>query len=182
MALYGGQRDISLFRHLNRELMGNIITQQCSFYKFSLKETKTNIYGEAASGKYYMGPVILNCLIERQEQASPITDLGTDFQWDITFKFLRDDLLNKAQDFNTNSLYGADLVPEVGDIILYESSYYEIDNTNANRFFMGKDPDYPNEPNPFNPGLANFGSNVSIICSTHYVPADKVGITRERLV
>jgi hypothetical protein len=74
------------------------------------------------------------------------------------------------------------LVPEVGDIILYEESYYEIDNTNANRFFMGKDPDYPNEPNPLNPGLANFGSNISIICSTHYVPADKVGITRERLV
>ena len=57
MALFGGSRDISLFRHLNRELMGNIITQQCAFYKFSLKETKTNIYGEAASGKFYMGPV-----------------------------------------------------------------------------------------------------------------------------
>jgi hypothetical protein len=47
---------------------------------------------------------------------------------------------------------------------------------------MGKDPDFPNEPNPLNPGLANFGSNISIICNTHYVPADKVGITRERLV
>ena len=48
MALYGTQRDISLFRHLNRELMGDIITQQCAFYKFKIEETKVNLYGEAA--------------------------------------------------------------------------------------------------------------------------------------
>ena len=28
MALFGGARDISLFRKLNRELLGDIITQQ----------------------------------------------------------------------------------------------------------------------------------------------------------
>ena len=56
MALYGTQRDISLFRHLNRELMGDIITQQCAFYKFKIEETKVNLYGEAAEEKYYMGP------------------------------------------------------------------------------------------------------------------------------
>ena len=66
MALYGTQRDISLFRHLNRELMGDIITQQCAFYKFKIEETKVNLYGEAAEEKYYMGPVLRNCLIERQ--------------------------------------------------------------------------------------------------------------------
>ena len=31
------------------------------------------------------------------------------------------------------------------------------------------------------PGLENFGANLSIICSTHYTPADRVQITRERL-
>ena len=40
MALFGAERDISLFRHINRELMGDIITQQCSFYKFKIEETK----------------------------------------------------------------------------------------------------------------------------------------------
>ena len=48
MALYGTQRDFSLFRHLNRELMGDIITQQCAFYKFRIEQTNVNIYGEAA--------------------------------------------------------------------------------------------------------------------------------------
>ena len=39
----------------------------------------------------------------------------------------------------------------------------------------------PNNVNPINPGLEDFGSSISIICETHYVPADKLGITQERL-
>ena len=186
MALFGGSRDISLFRHINRELMGNIITQQCSFYKFKLNETKTNTYGEASSEKYYMGPVLLNCLVERQNQEYPETDLGVDFGWNIIFRFLRDDMLSRLKDFNQNfdkgNFYGANLVPEVGDIILYNEGYYEVHGITQNQFFMGKNPDYPNAPNPINPGLENFGTNLAIICDTHLVPADKVGISRERLL
>ena len=183
MALFGGARDISLFRHLNRELLGDIITQQCSFYKFKIEETQINIYGEAAEEKYYMGPVLLNCLVERRDQEFPETDLGTDFNWGATFKFLRDDLLNKNEEFNIDTdIYGADLVPEVGDIILYQEGYYEVDNIISNQYFVGKNPDYPNETNPLNPGLDQFGSSISIICETHYVPADKVGITQERFI
>ena len=46
MALYGEARDISLFRHINRELMGNIISQQCIYYKYDIEDTKVNIYGK----------------------------------------------------------------------------------------------------------------------------------------
>tara|TARA_B100000497_G_scaffold42080_1_gene48987 strand:- start:316 stop:867 length:552 start_codon:yes stop_codon:yes gene_type:complete len=183
MALFGAKRDISLFRHINRELMGDIITQQCSFYKYKLEETKVNIYGEAAEEKYYMGPVLLDCILERTDQEFPETDLGTDFSWGATFRFLRDDLLDKNKDFNIDTaLYGADLVPEVGDIILYQDGYYEVDNVSANQYFVGKNPDYPNNVNPLNPGLEDFGSSISVICETHYVPADKVGISRERFL
>ena len=182
-ALFGGARDISLFRHMNRELMGEIITQQCAFYKYKLEETKVNIYGEAAEEKYYMGPVLLNCLIERPDQTYPESDMGTDFNWGATFKFLRDDLLDKNKEFNVDTnIYGADLVPEVGDIILYQEGYYEVDSISSNQYFLGKNPDYPNNTNPLNPGLEGFGSSISIICETHYVPADKVGITQERLI
>lgn len=183
MALYGSARDISLFRHISRELMGNVITQQCSFYKFKIEETKVNLYGESAEEKYYMGPVLLNCLVERRDQEYPETDLGTDFNWGATFKFLRDDLLDKNKEFNVDTnIYGADLVPEVGDIILYQEGYYEVDSISSNQYFLGKNPDYPNNTNPLNPGLEDFGSSISIICETHYVPADKVGITQERLI
>ena len=112
MALFGGERDISLFRKINRELLGDVITQQCALYKFKLEETNVNIYGEAAEEKFYMGPVMFNVLIERNDQDYPDTDLGVDFKWNIDFKFLRDDLVD------------ADVVPEVGDVILYEEGYY----------------------------------------------------------
>ena len=44
MALFGSSRDISMFRKINRELLGDIITQQCAVYKFRLEETNINIF------------------------------------------------------------------------------------------------------------------------------------------
>ena len=170
MALYGGARDISLFQKVNRELMGNIITQQCVYYKLRLNETKVNMYGEAAGARYYKEPVIFNALIERGDQEYPDDDiLGVNFNRSLDFKFFRDDLVE------------ADVVPEVGDIIMYYEGYYEVDSTVGNQYFVGKDPRYPYNTNPLNPGLENFGANISIICKTHYTPADKVQITKERI-
>ena len=186
MALFGEARDISFFRHVNRELMGNIISQQCVYYKYDLGETKVNIYGESSKGKYFHPPVQLNCLIERQDQQYPTSELGVNFNWNIQFRFLRDDLLSRNECFNKDwqfeCTYGADLVPEVGDIILFNEGYYEVDSTNANQYFVGKNPDYPqldsNGNNALNEtDLANFGSSISIICNTHYVPADKLALS-----
>ena len=101
MALYGEARDISFFRNINRELISNIISEECVYYKYMVKETKVNMYGEAAEGRYFADPVILSCLIERNDQEFPESDMGVDFSWSITFKFLRDDLLNKM-DWNFN--------------------------------------------------------------------------------
>ena len=195
MALFGQARDISMFRYVNRELMGNIISQQAAFYKLRLTQTNFNMYGEAAEEKYYDGPILLYTLIDLPDQEFPTDDMGVSFSWKPTFRFLRDDLLDKLKDYNQDTIYGANLVPQVGDIILYETSYYEITATNAAQYFVGKDPDYPNSPQPsnpagatyplpsplWNPGLDEFGYNVSIVCQTAYVPADKVGITLERM-
>lgn len=169
MALFGRQRDINLFTTVARELLGDVITQQVAFYKISLKETVTNIYGEAANGKFYQEPVLFNCLVERSDQEFPEGDLGVDFNWNITFKFLREDLVD------------AQVVPEVGDIIMYYDNYYEVDDTNSNQYILGKNPSFNYAPNPLNTGLENFGANFSIVCNTHIVPADKVEITKERL-
>jgi hypothetical protein len=195
MSLFGQARDISMFRFVNRELMGNIISQQAAFYKLRLNQTNFNMYGEAAEQKYYDGPILLYTLIDLPDQEWSTDDLGVNWNWKPTFKFLRDDLLNKLEDFNEDTIYGANLVPQPGDIILYETAYYEVTSTNAAQYFVGKDPDYPNSPQPsnppgatyplpsplWNPGLDEFGYNVSIICQTTYIPADKVGITFERM-
>jgi|TARA_R110000744_G_scaffold309827_1_gene417647 signal peptidase I len=199
MALYGEARDISFFRNINRELMGNIISEECVYYKYMIAETKTNMYGEASEGRFFADPVIINCLIETGDQDYPESDLGVDFDWSITFKFLRDDLLDKMDydfnyDFEFSNVYGANLVPEVGDIIMYNKGYYEVDNTNADQFFRGLNPNFPfnddtgNNPlskqnTPENPAwnVGNFGWNTSVICRTHYVPADRVNIRLARL-
>jgi hypothetical protein len=168
MSLFGSQRDISLFRHINRELLWDVITQQCAVYKLKLDQTKVNIYGEASGERFYFDPVLINVLIQRGDKTQSSSDMGVDASREMEFRFLRDDLVL----FN--------LVPEVGDIILYQESYFEVDNVNDNQLFVGKDPDYPYNQNPLNPGLEEFGTNMSIIVKAHLTPADRVQITRER--
>tara|TARA_R110002012_G_scaffold74000_2_gene188041 strand:+ start:279 stop:788 length:510 start_codon:yes stop_codon:yes gene_type:complete len=169
MALFGTQRDVSLIRSINRELMGDIITQQCAVYKLNLEETRINIYGESSGAKYYQDPILLNVLLERGDQTYNSSDMGVDYSREVEFRFFRDDLVD------------ASLVVEPGDILLYYESYFEVDSIKDNQLFVGKDPRYPYNQNPLNPGLEEFGSNLSIICKTHYTPADKVQITKERL-
>ena len=86
MAFFGRQRDINLFTTVNRELLGDIVTQECAFYKYRLDQTTINIYGESAEDKYYDGPTLFNCLIERQNQTNPIDDMGLpDFEWTLQY-------------------------------------------------------------------------------------------------
>ena len=53
------------------------------------------------------------------------------------------------------------------------------------QYFMGKDPDFPNNDangnNPLNPGLENFGYNVDVLCNCHYVPSDRLNIIKSRM-
>ena len=158
--MFGRQRDVSLVRKLNRELMGNIITQQAAIYKYKLEETIVNLYGEASGEKFYDGPFLFNVLILRQPQSYPADELGIGYVRNIRFSFLRDDLVE------------ANVVPEVGDIVLYQNDYYGVSGTISNQYFVGKNPDYPNNSsdgtlNPLNPGLENFGTNLSIILETY---------------
>ena len=156
MALYGQMRDISMFRFVNRELMHKIISQQVVFYKCNVTQTITNMYGEASQGRVFEKPVILFALIEIGDQTAPIMDNLVGFDWPVTFRFLRDDLTE------------ANLVPNIGDFIMWNDGYYEIDNENIVQYFTGKDPDYPyldaNNSNPYETDLGEFGYNVSDSC------------------
>ena len=164
--MFGRQRDVSLFRHINRELINNIITQQIGYYKYQVEDTTNNIYGETPE-RFFIDPVLLNCLITRGDQVWSDPAIGSEFGVDevrnLGFAFLRDDLKD------------ASVSPQVGDIIMWYEGYYEVDSIVSNQLFVGKDPDYA-----YSEGMDEFGYDVSIICQTHYVPADKLGITKER--
>jgi hypothetical protein len=135
------------------------------------------MYGEASETKIYNGPFLLYTLIELPNQNFPTGEMGVDFDWKPTFRFLRDDLLTGSLGYSNLT---EDIVPQIGDIIFYQEGYYEITSAREDQYYVGKNPDYPNSPNPLETDLNEFGYNVSIICDTIYVPADKVGLSKER--
>ena len=162
MALFGGSRDISLFRHINKELINNIIQQSVGYYTINLEKTTSNIYGES-SNKTYNNPILVNCLIERNAQAWTETEFGTDVTREINVRFLRDILV----DIN--------LVPQVGDVVLWQENYYELSGIVENQFVVGKDPVYAYDD------TTDFGSSISIIVTAQYIRPEKLGLLKERL-
>jgi hypothetical protein len=146
------------------EFVGNVVTQQIGYYRVILDQTPPNVYGEALV-KDYIGPVLINCLIVRGDFAT-VTDnnFGPDSRREVDFRFLKQDLEY------------ANVVPETGDIVMYNELYYEVDNVNENQYFLGKNPQYA-----YSQGLNNFGASISIILNTHFTTPERLGITRQRL-
>jgi len=163
MALFGRNRDIQVFNTVNRELLEDIISQQVGYYKVKLNDTSTNVYGEAIN-KYYIGPVLLNCLIERGDFGVNRIEYNIDVTRESTFRFFK------------NHLIDANVVPEIGDVVFWNEHFFEVDNVNENQFIVGKDSDYA-----YSEGLENYGNSLSIILNTHYTSPDKLGINLNRL-
>jgi hypothetical protein len=178
MALYGANRDISLFRHLNRELINNIIEQKVGYYKINLDKSLPNMYGESVK-KTYNDPVLLNCLIERGDTDPKTDEFGMDVTRTMKFRFLRDDLA--GIDLSTDQPadgrgFTYNIVPEVGDVVLWNNDYYEVNNANENQLVVGKDPLYSYSGN-----TDGYGSSWSIILECFYIRPEKLGITQQRL-
>jgi hypothetical protein len=179
MSLFGTSRDASLVRHIGRELVNNIIEQQVGYYKLNLAQTTVNQYGESNGSKIYYDPVLINCLIERTPQTWSTDSFGPDVNQDLTVRFLRDDLRGyelslELPEGGRGFQYG--VVPEVGDIMVWQNNYYEVDGIIENQLFVGKDPGYS-----YSSDNDDFGSSISIIVNAHYTRVEKLGIEKDRL-
>jgi hypothetical protein len=163
MALFGTLRDIDLFKTMNRELLEDIISQQIGYYKIKLSDTPVNMYGEAVN-KYFIGPVLLNCLIERGDFGVNRIDYAIDVNRTSVFRFFKDHLIESG------------VFPEIGDIVMWNEHYFEVNNVNENQLIVGKDNDYA-----YSEGLQRYGNSLSIILETHYVSPDRLGIDLNRL-
>lgn len=160
MALFGGQRDISLFRTVSRELVNDLIDTEVDILKTSVYDVNENLYGESID-KIFKPGVRVNCLIDVEDQEWDTTELGPDISQAAKFSFLRDDLL-PAGSIGTPA---ANVVLEVGDIIYWNLIYWEIDSVVQNQLIVGKD---PAKDAGFTSGArGEFGSNFSLICQTH---------------
>jgi hypothetical protein len=178
MSLFGSNRDISMFRHVNRELLNNIIEQKVGYYKIVLDKSEPNIYGESVN-KTYNDPILINCLIERGDLTSVSNDFGTDVNRTIKCRFLRDDLtgLDLSTEVGKDGRgFTYNVYPEIGDIVLWNNDYYEVNNVNKNQLIVGKDPNYSYSNN-----TNDFGSSWSIIVECFYVRPEKLGLIQSRL-
>ena len=158
MALFGGSRDVSLFHNLNKELINDIIQTEVAYYKFALEQTVSNVYGEAP-GKNYFEPLKIACLIDRQDQSWSSDSFGSDVNQTIGFRFLKKEL----QDIN--------LLPEVGDLLLFKNNFYEVDSKVENQLILGKDPDYAMATE-----TTDFGKSFSIMVNTHISRVEKLNL------
>ena len=158
MALFGKKRDIHLFHSLNNELLKDIIQTEVAYYKFALEVTKINVYGEAP-GKNYYEPLKIACLIHRQDQSWSSDNFGSDITQEINFKFLK------------NELESINLIPEVGDILLFRNNFYEIDGKVENQLILGKDPDYAMASE-----TTDFGKSFSILVNAHISRVEKLNL------
>ena len=158
MALFGGSRDISLFHNLNKELINDIIQTEIAYYKFALEQTTVNVYGEAP-GKNYFEPLKISCLIDRSDQLWSSDDFGSDVNQTIGFKFLKDELKT------------INLIPEIGDLLLFRNNFYEVDSKTENQLIFGRDSDYA-----ISTETTDFGESFSILVNTHISRVEKLNL------
>ena len=115
-------------------------------FKINMNETKVNIYGESVNKTWHPG-VQLYALIDKSPEDVVYEGFGPEMQQNITFK------LNRAMCEDIN------VYPEVGDVIFFDASYYEIDNTNEIQM-IGGSPD----------------NNWTIVCETFMVTKSNLNI------
>ena len=158
MALFGGSRDVSLFNSISKELINDIIQIEVGYYKFVLEKTTSNVYGES-TGKMFYEPVRIACLMKKEDQSWSSDDFGSDVNQTIDFRFLKEEL----KELN--------LVPEVGDILLFKNNFYEVDTRIENQLVLGRDPDYA-----ISTGATDFGNSHSIILTGHLSTIEKLNL------
>ena len=146
MPKFISDRDVRFFKHIAREAVDNVVENICVLYKINLADTKINLYGEAISKTWYPG-VQLNVLIDKSQQSQNYEGFGPNTNQDVQYNFDRFMLEEKG------------IYPEVGDIIFFDQSYYEINNVYEVQYSGGL-PQY----------------NFSVVCQTFMVSKSLLNI------
>ena len=154
------QKDIDTFDKFNRELVGDlnsnkdgIIYQPVVIYKVSVYDTEVNMYGESSDGKVYKDGIEVSALVEADDQTTTTDEFGPDLQQTALFSFIR------------KSLVDISYVIDIGDVIDWNSGYWEISSTSENQL-VGGQTDY----------------NHSVVCNAFLVRISNLNIERVRSI
>lgn len=163
--LFGSGRDASFLRSISKELINKNIDTEVEYYKLSMQDTRENLYGEAPQKVYY-NPVKVNCIVQKDDLEGVSDVGGYDFNRTATFAFLRDTL----KDLN--------IVAQEGDIIKWDTEYFELNAVNINQYWGGRNPD--TVPGVTSSETTEHGYNIAIVCSAHLTRLSKVNIIQPR--
>ncbi len=122
---YYSRRDVRFMNSLNGELMLDIIEQLVVIYKINPQQTSATMYGESMNKVYFPG-VELSCLVESDPQSTSYEGFGPDVKKGTIFRF------------HQKLCEVKEIYPEIGDIVFWENSYFEIDNIVENQFLGGQ--------------------------------------------
>jgi len=126
MGLYYRSRDFQLIETINEELIGEVVNTEIDVYKYNLYESEVNLYGEARSKVYYQG-LRVAALIEQEDQSYDTAEYpGAELNQAATFNFLRKTIKN------------AGLFLEIGDVISWNESYWEVNGVVENQLVYGQ--------------------------------------------
>lgn len=139
MPKFISDRDVTFFKGLAREVVDDVVQNIVVLFKINLNATKVNLYGESVNKTWHPG-VQLYSLINKEVESATYEGFGSDTNQNVEFRFDRWMLEEK------------NAYPEIGDVIFFDGSYFEIDNTNEVQFVGGR-PD----------------NNFSVVCSTFMV-------------
>ena len=127
------QLDLDTFDRFNRELVGDVVNekdgiifQQVVVYKISVKDTKTNVYGETVGGKVFKSGVQIASLVDAEDQTTNTDEFGPDRVQNVSFSFLR------------KTLRDIEFVVDVGDIVNWNEGFWEITSKNENQLIGGQ--------------------------------------------
>ena len=154
------KKDIDTFDKFNKELVGDlysgqdgVIYQPVILYKVSVYDTEVNMYGESSSGKVYKPGVQVSSLITADDQTTTTDEFGPDLQQTSLFSFIR------------QSLVDINYVIEIGDVIDWNSGYWEISSINENQLVGGQT-----------------NRNHSVVCNAFLVRISNLNIERVRSI
>ena len=146
MAKFISDRDVAFFKGLAREVVDVVVQNTAVLYKINLNETRTNLYGESMNKTWHPG-VELYVLINKETTTANYEGFGAEKIQNIEFRFDR----FMCEEKNS--------YPEIGDVIFFDNSYYEIDNTSEVQYVGGFDK-----------------NNFSIVCNTFMVSKSTLNI------
>ena len=147
MPLFVRGRDVKFFNAISQELVDYIVDSLVIIFKVDVTNTEANLYGESPSGKSYSQGISLPCMIAHEDQIIDTEEFGPTVLQTVTFAFQRERI--KVLDF----------YPEMGDIINWNDSFFEISGVIENQLLGSQ-----------------YFNNFSIITTAQMVSRDKLNL------